>query len=115
MPQRGRNDFARVAVAKYGLLLMLTVEIVAALILAPKTFGSTGNINNILASQAILMIVTLSLTMTNLFLRKPDLLSDARLRRRDHASDGNAQADQSGRQGDCEFVKPSVGVHQAAA
>ncbi|MFI5426588.1 ABC transporter permease [Aeromicrobium sp. UC242_57] len=61
--ERGVNEVTRVAVAKYGLLAMLAIEIVVFLILAPDTFGTTANVSNILASQAILMIVTLGLTI----------------------------------------------------
>lgn len=50
-------------VAKYGLVGLLVIEIALFTILAPDTFATTANFQNILASQAILMIVTLGLTL----------------------------------------------------
>lgn len=62
-PGGGVAAAAGTAAAKYGLLGILGVEIVVFSILAPKTFPTSANFENILASQAIFMILTLGLTI----------------------------------------------------
>ncbi|PBC35645.1 ribose ABC transporter permease [Rhodococcus sp. ACS1] len=49
--------------AKFGLLGMLVIELVVFSLLAPDTFPTVSNFQNILSSQAIFMIVTLGLTV----------------------------------------------------
>ena len=61
--RRGAQRWGVVLVARYGLLVLLGIEVLVFTLLSPTKFPTSLDFQNILSSQAILMIVSLGLTV----------------------------------------------------